>query len=111
MYFSGQTLASLRKEWYTEGNNTKSLFSLTDLWCNQKSFEKYQKREHTFHLSRLFMIQISTPQIMFPIISGNVCTPTEPDNINMTLNRIWYSYETDKNKYLSERYIAAAMNL
>lgn len=76
-----------------------------------KEFWNYQKGEHTFHLSRLFMIQISTPQIMFPIISGNVCTPTEPDNINMTLNRIWYSYETDKNKYLSERYIAAVMNL
>ena len=27
MYFSGKTLASLRKEWYTEGNNTRSLFS------------------------------------------------------------------------------------
>lgn len=76
-----------------------------------KQFSNYPKEEHTFHLSRLFMIQISTPQIMFPIISGNVCTPTEPDNINMTLNRIWYSYETDKNKYLSERYIAAVMNL
>ena len=90
MYFSGQTLAFLRNEWYNEGNNTRSLFSLTDLWCVQpKQFWNYQKGEHTFHFSRLFMIQISTPQIMFPIISGNVCTPTEPDNINMTLNRIW----------------------
>ena len=43
MYFSGQTLASLRKEWCAEGNNTRSLFSLPT-YDATKTFLKQPER-------------------------------------------------------------------
>jgi len=43
----------------------------------------------TFHLSRPLVSPIKTQQMTFPIITGSICTPTVPDDINIIHNSIW----------------------